>query len=101
MLARTALRISADFNSRLQDDRGMWCWCLRHNGRALDEFTDELALYEGMPVIIYHEDLTEEFEYDAVLGRSADPSWAVMWMARYEENALRRVRGSALGRTRI
>ncbi len=86
------LRIYADFNSCLKDERGMWCWCLRHDGRVLDEVTDELALYEGMPVVIFYEDEADEFEYDATLGHSADPHWMGMWMARFDETTFRRIR---------
>ncbi len=86
------LRIYADFNSCLEDDRGMWCWCLRHNGRVLDEVADELGLHEGMPVVIFYEDDADEFEYDATLGHSADPHWMGMWMARFEETTFRRIR---------
>jgi hypothetical protein len=83
------LRIYADFNSCLEDNRGLWCWCLRYNERGLDEFTDELGLYDGMPVVIFYQDTLDEFEYDAFLGHSPDPHWMGMWMARFEESTFR------------
>ena len=58
-------RISADVDARLKDINGTWCWCLRHEGRLLDEVTNELGLFDGMTVVIFHQDYEEEFEYDA------------------------------------
>jgi hypothetical protein len=86
------LRIDADFNSCLEDSRGFWCWCLRHNERILDECTEELGLYDGMPVVIFYQDELEEFEYDAILGHSLDVHWMGMWMARFEQSTFRRIR---------
>lgn len=45
-------RIYADFNS-VCGEGGTICWCLRYGLplRDLDEFTEELGLRDGMPVM--------------------------------------------------
>lgn len=58
------LRLYADFNSR--DSTG-WCWCLRHNGRSLDEVGSTLDLSEGQQVVLFYEDSADKFEFDGVL----------------------------------
>jgi len=64
---------------------------LRYNGHVLDELTEELGLYEGMPVVIFYEDDADEFEYDATLGGSTDLQWMGMWMARFEDKTFHRI----------
>ena len=86
------LRIYADFNSCMADERGLWCWCLRYEGKTLDDVASSLGLYDGMPVILYYEDPSEEWEMDAVLGHIAKPGWT-MWMALPDEKTHRRLRG--------
>jgi len=86
-------RIYADFNSCMGDDRGVWCWCLRHQGTLLDEVAPSLGAYDGMPVTLYYEDPGEEFEVEAVLGHIAEPGWNAMWMALPNWDTMRRIRG--------
>jgi hypothetical protein len=83
-----ALRIYADFNSR---GAGGWCWCLRHNGRLLDEVAGELHLSEGQAVTLYYEDPAEEFEFDAVLSYRDG-----RWQALPDESSYRLLRESKL-----
>ncbi len=87
------LRIYADFNSCMEDDRGVWCWLLRHDERLLDKVGDMLGLRDGLPVTLFYEDSGEEVEVDAVLGHIATPGWDAMWMALPDWNTLRRLRG--------
>ncbi|QJP17353.1 hypothetical protein G3545_29155 [Starkeya sp. ORNL1] len=87
------LRIYADFNSCMEDDRGMWCWLLRHDGKLLDEVATTLDLRDGLFVTLYYEDPGEEFEVDAVLGHIAEPGWDTMWMALPNWDSYRRLRG--------
>jgi hypothetical protein len=87
------LRIYADFNSCMEDDRGVWCWLLRHNGILLDEVAATLNVQDGLAVTLYYEDPGEEFEVDAVLGHIAKPGWDAMWMALPDWNTYRRRRG--------
>ena len=68
MSANVKLRIYGDFNSCSKDARGVYCWCVRHDGQPLDEVAEALGLPDGMPVTLYYEDEADEFEYDAVLG---------------------------------
>jgi len=86
-------RIYADFNSCMEDDRGVWCWLLRHNGTLLDDVATSLEIYEGMPVTLYYEDPADEFEVDAILGHLVEPGWNNMWMALPDWNTMRRLRG--------
>jgi len=87
------LRIYADFNSCMDDARGVWCWCLRHDGIVLDEVAASLKIYDGMPVTLYYEDPGEEFEVDAILGHVEVPKWDAMWMALPDWGTLHRPRG--------
>lgn len=59
-----ALRIAADFNSRTQAG---WCWCLHHNNRWLNEVARELELVDGQQVVLYCDEPSDEFEFDAIL----------------------------------
>jgi hypothetical protein len=86
-------RIYADFNSCMDDDRGTWCWCLRHEGTLLDEAAPALGAYDGMPVTLFYEDPEEEFEVEAILGHIAEPGWDVRWMALPNWDTMRRIRG--------
>jgi hypothetical protein len=87
------LRIYADFNSSMKDDRGVWCWLLRHQGALLDEVAVPLGLYDGMAVTLYYEDPVDEFEVDAILGHLAEPGWNTRWMALPDWNTVRHLRG--------
>jgi hypothetical protein len=73
-----ALRIYADFNSGAGTDTDP-CWCLLYGSplRPLDEVADDLNLRDGMPVLLYYADPSEEFEVSAVLVRrdSLGPRW--------------------------
>jgi hypothetical protein len=89
----TKLRIYADFNSCMEDDRGHWCWCLRYGGKTLDEVAASLQIYEGMPVTLYYEDPVEEFEMDAKLGHGKEPGGEGRWMALFDQGTMRRLRG--------
>ena len=84
-------RIYADFNS-VYGEGGSICWCLRYGSplRTLDEFTDELELHDGMPVTLYYEDESEEFEVSAVLMETAAPP---RWHARADWKTRRQIRG--------
>ena len=84
------LRIHADFNSCMEDDRGSWCWLLQHDGRLLDDVAASLALRDGLPVTLYYEDAADAFEVDAVLGHIAKPDWNTIWMALPDWNTQRR-----------
>ena len=87
----TFLRIYADFNS-VYGDGGSICWCLRYGSplRDLDEFTEELGLRDGMPVVLYYEDESEEFEVSAVLIETATRPH---WHARADWKSRRQIRG--------
>jgi hypothetical protein len=86
------LRIYADFNSCMEDERGVWCWLLRHQGKLLDEVAGTLQLNDGMSVTLYYEDEADEFEVTAVLGHIAEPGWQQMWMALPDWSTFRRIR---------
>ncbi len=86
------LRIYADFNSCMEDDRGKWCWCLRYEGKILDECENDLQLRYGMAVTLFYEDDSEEFEFDAVLGHVPIPEWCNIWMALIDDASFRRIR---------
>jgi hypothetical protein len=62
------LRIYSDFNSGAGTNSDPY-WCLRYGSplRPLDELADELDLRDGMPMLLYYEDPSEEFEVSAVL----------------------------------
>jgi hypothetical protein len=84
-------RIYADFNSVYGDGRSI-CWCLRYGSplRDLDEFTEALGLHDGMPVVLYYEDESEEFEVSAVL---METDTHPHWHARAEWKTRRQIRG--------
>jgi len=87
------LRIYADFNS-VYGEGGSICWCLRYGSplRSLDNFTDELGLCDGMPVVLYYEDPSEEFEVAATL--IEQPAGAVTrWHARADWKTRKQIRG--------
>jgi hypothetical protein len=81
-----SLRIYADFNSV---DGGGWCWCLRYDRKPLGEVAEELDLKEGQAVVVYYEDPSEEFEFDAVLSFRNE-----MWQANYDQSTYRLVRST-------
>ncbi len=67
-------------------------WRLRYGSplRDLDEFTEELGLCDGMPVTLYYEDESEEFEVSAVLVEAATHP---RWHARADWKTRRQIRG--------
>lgn len=87
------LRIYADFNSTTENG---WCWCLRYQGRDLDELGWELNLRNGMSVVLFYEDLSEEFEFDGTLSSFPDPgSGATRWMAQPIDGTYRLLRDTS------
>jgi hypothetical protein len=86
------LRIHADFTSCMEDERGSWCWLLRHDGKLLDDVAASLALRDGLSVTLYHDHAAERFEVDAVLGHIAKPDWTTIWMALPDWNTYRRLK---------
>ena len=56
--------------------------------RPLDDCAAELRLEVGMPVTLFYEDPSEEFEVSAVLELNNDK-----WMALPDWNTMRRLRG--------
>ena len=83
---RHCLRIYADFNSVSPDG---WCWCLRHQGVLLDDVAAELGLTDGQTVVVYYEDASEEFEFDAVLSQRNG-----RWRAKHDLNTYRLLRST-------
>jgi hypothetical protein len=87
------LRIYADFNSTTEDG---WCWCLWYQDRNLDELGEELNLRDGMSVLLFYEDPSEEFEFDGTLSSFPDPaSGATRWMAKPIRGTYRLLRDSS------
>ena len=82
------LRLVADLNACLDDERGQWCWSLHYDGQPLDDVAETLGVFEGMKVTLFYEDPHEGFEVDAVLGRVAD--WR-RWMALPDWDSFRQV----------
>jgi hypothetical protein len=58
------IRIYIDTNDM---DRAGWCHLLQFEGRALDEAVSDLSLTEGMPVVLFYQDPSEEFEFDGTV----------------------------------
>jgi hypothetical protein len=58
----------------------------------LDDAAEKLGLYEGIPVILYYSDLSDEFEYDAVLGHANTSFGKDIWMALINDGSFRRIR---------
>jgi hypothetical protein len=87
------LRIYADFNS-VYGDNGSICWCLRYGTQLqpLDDLAEKLELRNGMPVILYYEDETEEFEVSAVLLKQPESN-GPQWHARADWKTRRQIRG--------
>lgn len=86
-----SLRIYADFNSGGLN--GEPCWLLRYGPemRPLGECADMLGLMDGMEVVLFHEDLCEEFEVSAKLIAPRGPGHS--WKALPEWDTLRHIRG--------
>ena len=76
----------------MEDTRGLWCWCLRHEEQVLDEVAADLGCFDGMRVVICYEDECDHWEYDAVLGHIDMPGWDTVWMARWDEQSFRRLK---------
>lgn len=85
------LRIYADFNSGGLKGEGP-CWALRYgpNRRLLGEVADELELRDGMDVILFYEDSSEEFEVAAKLVKPLGPGYN--WAALPDWDTFRRIR---------
>jgi hypothetical protein len=85
------LRLYADFNSGGTPGHGP-CWLLRYGPdmKLLDEVAEELGLTSGMPVTLYYEDPSEEFEVSAVLQRSDHNG--KKWLATPDWSTFRRLR---------
>lgn len=88
-----ALRIYADFNS-VYYENGYTCWCLRYGPAMtpLDEVAEQLGLRQGMPVVLYYADESEEFEVAGVLLKQA-PGILPRWHARADWGTRRQIRG--------
>jgi hypothetical protein len=88
----TPLRIYADFNSGGLRGEGP-CWNLRYGGdnKLLDELASELRLIDGMQVILYYEDPSEEFVVRASLIAPSDEHGR--WQALPDWDTFRRLRG--------
>lgn len=75
------LRLYADFNSGGAPGQGA-CWNLRYgpNRVPLDEIAESLEAHDGMVVILFYEDPSEEFEVEAVLRREvgSEPEWSAL-----------------------
>ena len=86
------LRIYADFNSGGSPGKGP-CWCLRYGAdmRSLDDCAAELRLEVGMPVTLYYQDPSEEFEVFATLIKTA--SSVHVWQALPDWTTYRLIRG--------
>ena len=83
------MRIYADTNSKDNDAY----WRLSYNGRPLDEVASAVGLIDGMAVVIYYEDESEEFEWDATLHlRPTGKPPAPQWVASVNEASFRRLR---------
>jgi len=84
-------RIYADFNSGSEstDDP---CWCSKFGSplRPLEAFEAVLNLSEGMPVVLYYRDESEEFEVSAVLSKSG--AGGPQWRACADWDTMRRIR---------
>lgn len=86
-----SLRIYADFNSSYgEGDSICWCLCYGSPLRSVDDLAEELGLRDGMAVILYYEDESEEFEVSAVLMETATRP---RWHARADWNTRRQLRG--------
>lgn len=80
------LRLQADLNCSMEDERGAWCWALRYQDRPLDQIAAMLGLYDGMPVTLHYQGADGDVELDAVLGHVARPGWDVMWVALFDDD---------------
>jgi hypothetical protein len=85
----SSLRIYTDVNSKANDAY----WLLLYEGKRLDDVSQELEIYDGMPVVVYHEDEVEEFEWDGHLyHRPTGAPPAPQWVAVVDENSFRRIK---------
>jgi hypothetical protein len=82
-------RIYADSNSITENKY----WALRIDGAFIADVAERLGLYDGMPVIIYYTDESEEFEFDGTLFfRPIGPSPEPRWVASVDHASLRIIR---------
>lgn len=87
------VRVYADFNS-VYGEGGSICWCLRCGSplQPLDDLAEDLQLRDGMHVVLYYEDPSEEFEVSAVL--IEQPVGVVpRWHARADWKTRKQIRG--------
>jgi hypothetical protein len=83
-------RIYADFNS--VDGAICWCLCYGSPRRSLDNVAEELRLRDGMHVVLYYEDPSEEFEVSGTL--IEQPIGAVpRWHTRADWTTRKQLRG--------
>lgn len=84
-------RIFADFNSLYGEGGGTY-WCLSYGSppKSLDDVAAELGLRNGMAVVLYYEDESEQFEVSAVLIETTTLS---RWHARADWRTRRQLRG--------
>jgi len=87
------LRICTDFNTVWEDEHGEWYSAMTYNGQRLDAVENSLGLTEGMPVVLYYEDPTEEWEVDGTLWCPNNPQVYLKWHARVDWATYRRIRG--------
>jgi len=85
-------RIYADFNSGTFDT-GFWCLRYGDEMRPLDEVAEQLQLYPGLRVTLFHADEIEEFECSATLELSA--TMPARWVARADFSSLTYLRTGA------
>ena len=82
------LRIYADFNARTVEG---WCYCLRVDGRELNDVAAQLGVYEGMPVVVFYEDCANEID-GALSFRWPLPLSSPEWVAIVDKSTFRRSR---------
>jgi hypothetical protein len=78
------LRIYADFNDLDGDDV---CCLLLYQDKPLEPQAEVLGIHTGMPVVVFYEDESEEFEFDAILLSEDD-----RWMAKVDGRTYRLIR---------
>ncbi len=83
------LRVYFDPNSM---DNGVY-WCLRHDGIPIDDIAEEIDLHDGINVILFYNDSSEEFEFDGKLYfRPTGLLPAPQWVGEIDQTTFRRIR---------
>jgi hypothetical protein len=82
-----ALRIYADFNSG-DGTATDPCWCQLYGSPLcpLDEVADDLNLCDGMPVLLYYADPSEDFEVSAAPSKARLARPALARLRRLDDN---------------